>query len=118
MEGHPNSAAQPTKVELWIDGVMVSSTPAQMNGPDNLNPIVWRELGGVAVGDLEGEGMEAAPYLIKNHAELEYFRNSVNAGNNYAGKYVALAADIDLGNIEWAPIGVYKDRSAEKEAAK
>ena len=110
-EGHPNSAAQPTKVELWIDGVMVSSTPAQMNGPDNLNPIVWRELGGVAVGDLEGEGTEAAPYLIKNLAELKYFRDSVNAGNNYAGKYVALAADIDLGNIEWAPIGVYKDPS-------
>ena len=109
VEGHPNSAAQPTKVELWIDGVMVSSTPAQMNGPDNLNPIVWRELGGVAVGDLEGEGTEAAPYLIKNLAELKYFRDSVNAGNNYAGKYVALAADIDLGNEDWAPIGFFTD---------
>ena len=108
-EGHPNSAAQPTKVELWIDGVMVSSTPAQMNGPDNLNPIVWRELGGVAVGDLEGEGTEAAPYLIKNLAELKYFRDSVKAGNNYAGKYVALAADIDLGNEDWAPIGFFTD---------
>ena len=105
--GHPNSAAQPTKVELWIDGVMVSSTPAKMSGADDLNPVVWRKLGGVAVADLEGEGTEAAPYLINNLAELKWFRGDVNAGNNYAGKYVKLTADIDLGNEEWAPIGFF-----------
>ena len=107
--GHPNSAAQPTKVELWIDGVMVSSTPAKMSGADDLNPVVWRKLGGVAVADLEGEGTEAAPYLINNLAELKWFRGDVNAGNNYAGKYVKLTADIDLGNEEWAPIGFFTD---------
>ena len=54
---------------------------------------------------LQGEGTEANPYLINNISDLEFFRDYVNAGNNYAGKYVKLTADIDLNNEEWTPIG-------------
>ena len=106
-EGHPNSLAQPTKVELWIDGTCVATTPAKMSGADDLNPVNWEELGGVKyiVTDLQGSGTQSDPFIINNKAELEWFRDRVNDGNNYVGKYVLLNADIDLGNEAWAPIG-------------
>ncbi len=54
---------------------------------------------------LEGEGTEASPYLIKDAADLEQLAANVSAGNTYAGKVVKLAANIDLGNMSWKPIG-------------
>ena len=54
---------------------------------------------------LAGAGTEADPYIIADLYDLEFFRDSVNAGNNYAGKYVKLTADIDLAQEEWVPIG-------------
>ena len=38
---------------------------------------------------------------------LFYFAKQVNAGNNFAGKTVTLANDIDLNNEAWTPIGIY-----------
>ncbi len=52
-----------------------------------------------------GSGTETDPYIINNAEDLRTFRDSVNFGNNYAGKFVRLAADIDLGNEIWDPIG-------------
>lgn len=74
-EGHPNSAAQPTKVQLWIDGTMVDEADAKMSGADGVNPVVWAELGGVKkiVTGLSGSGTEEDPYLIKNLEELLWF---------------------------------------------
>lgn len=54
--GHPNSAAQPTEVELYIDGTLVATTAAKMSGADDVAPVVWRNLGGVAIANLLGEG--------------------------------------------------------------
>ncbi len=58
-----------------------------------------------AVTGLEGEGSVDSPYLIDTLDELKWFRDDVNAGNTYSGKYVKLTADINLGNEEWTPIG-------------
>ncbi len=47
-------------------------------------------------------------YIIHNGAELAWVAQQVNAGdagNDFAGKTVLLANDIDLGNCEWTPIG-------------
>ena len=52
-----------------------------------------------------GSGTEADPYLIFTGAELAYLAASVNSGNSYSGKYFLLMNDIDLGGIEWTPIG-------------
>lgn len=105
-EGHPNSVAQPTKVELYIDDVKVAENAAKMSAPDDRNPVVWRELGGVEQTDLvETDGV----YTIKNLKELQIFRNTVNAGNTYQGKTVKLAANIDLNGEEWTPIGTSKN---------
>ena len=105
--GHPNSAAQPTTLDLVIDGTVVATTDVQMNAADNLFPVKWAELGGVKYicTGLAGEGTEANPYLINRIEDLAWFRDDVNAGNNYSGKFVKLAADIDLNNEEWEPIG-------------
>lgn len=43
---------------------------------------------------LNGSGTEDAPFCIYTLADLELFRDSVNAGQSYEGKYVILMADI------------------------
>lgn len=42
---------------------------------------------------------------IKTAEEFRAFAASVNDGNSYEGQTVVLAADIDLNNEEWEPIG-------------
>ena len=54
---------------------------------------------------LKGEGTEESPFLISNLDELILFRNHVNAGKtdyNAEGVHVALAADIDMAEIDWS----------------
>ena len=53
---------------------------------------------------LRGSGTETDPFLIHNLTELEFFRASVNAGEttyNAPGRWVALAADIDMTEANW-----------------
>lgn len=57
-----------------------------------------------AGGTFSGTGTEADPYLIEDLDDLKAFRDAVNGGNDYTGKYVKLAADITLSG-EWTPIG-------------
>ena len=66
-------------------------------------PDVWD--GTVAESFAAGSGTEADPYLIATGEQLAYLAKSVNEGNTYSGKTVALAADIDLNDLEWIPIG-------------
>ncbi len=54
---------------------------------------------------LEGEGTKESPYVISSLEELVWFRDDVNKGNSYSGKFVKLTNDIDLNNEEWTPIG-------------
>ena len=72
---------------------------------DNLNAKVVNGKIVLVERTLAGEGTEASPYLINNIADLKIFRNKVNAGDNYSGKFVKLNADIDLNNEQWEPIG-------------
>ena len=52
-----------------------------------------------------GGGTLENPYQIANIDTFKAFRDSVNAGESYAKKYIKLTSDIDLNNEEWAPIG-------------
>ena len=59
---------------------------------------------------LDGEGTEADPFLINNVEELLWFQANVDkqaadGSTQYAGKYIKMAADIDLAGINWNPIG-------------
>ena len=50
----------------------------------------------VAEGFASGEGTEEDPYIIETAAQLVYFRNQVDAGTTYEGKFIKLTTDIDL----------------------
>ena len=50
---------------------------------------------------------ESGNVTISTAEGLFYFAKKVNAGNNFAGKTVTLANDIDLNNEKWTPIGVF-----------
>lgn len=50
---------------------------------------------------------ESNPITIGSAEQLAYLALQVNKGNNYAGKYFKLTADIDLGAHEWTPIGAF-----------
>ncbi len=58
-----------------------------------------------ADGFASGSGTEEDPYIIESAEQLAYFRDLVDGGNTFAGKTVKLAADIDLDNKSFDPIG-------------
>ena len=61
---------------------------------------------GTAAEDFAGgDGSADSPFEIATGEQLAYFEKQVNGGENYAGKYIKLTADIDLGGREWTPIG-------------
>lgn len=49
-------------------------------------------------------------YTISTKAELEKFRDSVNAGNSYYGKTVTQVANIDLQSTNWTPINYFNGK--------
>lgn len=61
--------------------------------------------GTVADGFAGGTGTQADPYLISNGEELAYLSAQVASGNAFAGKHVTLAANLDMGNVAFTPIG-------------
>ncbi|MCM1438712.1 MAG: dockerin type I domain-containing protein [Roseburia sp.] len=54
---------------------------------------------------LSGSGTEASPYLISSVSDLKSFRDSVNSGTSYEGKFVKLSSSIDLKYATFTPIG-------------
>ena len=52
-----------------------------------------------------GSGTQQSPYLISTIDTLMKFTESVNDGEDYDGKYVALACDLDISGETWTPIG-------------
>ena len=52
---------------------------------------------------------ESGNVTISTAEGLFYFAKKVNAGDNFAGKTVTLASDIDLEDEQWTPIGIYGD---------
>ena len=54
----------------------------------------------------DAEGTEADPYVLMDGADLAGLASLVNVdSNSFAGKYIVLGADINLGNKAWTPIG-------------
>ncbi len=51
------------------------------------------------------DGSKDNPYVIANAEQLRDFADAVGSGNDYAGKYVVLGANIDLSGVDWNPIG-------------
>ena len=67
---------------------------------------------GLYTSDSEVSGYikdENGNVTISTAEGLFWFAKQVNSGNNFAGKTVKLANDIDLNNELWTPIGIYND---------
>ena len=65
-----------------------------------------------------GTGTEADPYIIANADQLAYFRNQVDGGNTFEGKYVQLYSNIYLSNVNFDPIGWgYENAEWNRDAA-
>ena len=58
--------------------------------------------------ELEGQGTEQSPWLLKNQEDLNYLYKKVADGYAFAGMYFAFSNDISL-TADWKPIGVTKD---------
>ncbi len=56
----------------------------------------------------DGDGSVENPYVISDSFQLEYMRDNINSGKMTKNSFV-LANDIDLGGMEWTPIGYYSD---------
>ena len=68
---------------------------------------------------LDGEGTAESPYLINDLDDLKWFRDDVNSGKTYAGKYVKLTEDINLTGEVWTPIGTSNyDKTPTTEGVK
>jgi hypothetical protein len=53
-----------------------------------------------------GSGTQSDPYLIETPQHLAYLAQQVNNGNTtYNNVYFRLTTDLDMNNLEWAPIG-------------
>ena len=66
----------------------------------------------------DGEIIDSSNMVeISTAEELKAFRDDVNSGNTYEGKYVYLANDITLDiNEIWEPIGLHRERTGESES--
>ncbi len=58
----------------------------------------------VEVTSLDGDGTEASPYLIRTVGDLSFVGRQCTAGAT-AGKYYALANNINMANYRFVPIG-------------
>ena len=68
-----------------------------------LNTEVWN--GNVGNSYAGGTGGKEDPYLIENGEQLAYLAEQVNDGETYEGKYFKIVNSINLGGMEWTPIG-------------
>lgn len=86
-----------------LSAEVVTETPLPEAEP-KAAPAAWD--GTVATGFARGSGTSSNPYIIETPQQLAYLAQSVNNGNSFAyDPYIHLAADINLGNISWTPIG-------------
>lgn len=75
---------------------------------------LWEDWNGDV--DLPGDGTKEAPYQISTLSQFMGFSQSVAEGTSFAGAYLELTEDLDLGSIEvnqgdWNPIGWYRNRA-------
>lgn len=57
-----------------------------------------------AEGFESGDGSRNTPYVIRTPQQLSYLASSALKGETYDGKYLSVAADIDMSDFNWVPI--------------
>lgn len=116
------------KIKLAVSEAQMGENGYQKLSKDNLqeaidnqfketNPEVAQNADGTYIVSLDNELYEIkdnevdkiqVDLYINNAEDLKKFRDEVNKGNTYEGKYIVLTANITLDiNEEWQPIGTY-----------
>lgn len=116
------------KIRLAVSEAQIGENGYQKLSKDNLqqaidnqfketNPEVAQNADGTYIVSLDNELYEIkdnevdkiqVDLYINNAEDLKKFRDEVNKGNTYEGRYVVLTANITLDiNEEWQPIGIY-----------
>ncbi len=121
----PSKDRQPTTVKLVADGEYVAENTVVMNGPDNLNPVVWEELEIFKnyVAEVDGVKYETLADAIKSANANEtvtiiadgtynlpgFSKNitieaaeNVNATIDMVNKQVSIRADVTFNNLTFA----------------
>lgn len=86
------------------------------NMPVFNNLSIWWETAHYFTGfgyEAYGYGSESKPYEISSAEQLSGLSFLVSEGNNFAGKYFKLTADIDLSGKLWVGIGTMKRAAAD-----
>ena len=111
------------KAAIEIDGSLVKKFTVNINSTvangfaagSKSNSTLWNVKKGEEKADVyvdghkmyaDGVGLEDGVYLLYDAAGMKWFANQVNEnGNSFSGKTVKLAADIDLADVVWTPVG-------------
>ena len=111
------------KAAIEIDGSLVKKYTVNINSTvangfaagSKSNSTLWNVKKGEEKADVyvdgnkmyaDGVGLEDGVYLLYDAAGMNWFANQVNVSKNaFSGKTVKLAADIDLANVAWTPVG-------------
>lgn len=97
----------------YEEGAEVSVTVTKTAGDTTVTlvsgALTWRDVAATAL--TKGTGTEADPYQISTAEELAYLAVRGNTSETMDGQYYVLTADIDLGGLEWLPIGLAYDQN-------
>ena len=97
--------AEPQQVPAMISDTESGRLVFGQNEEDDFNKFHWvKSLYGSTL-TIEASGSEDDPYLISTVQDMVDFADKINRGNN-ADKYYKLTADIDLGGMDWTPVGM------------
>lgn len=97
--------AEPQQVPAMISDTESGRLVFGQNEEDDFNKFHWvKSLYGSTL-TIEASGSEDDPYLISTVQDMIDFADKINRGNN-ADKYYKLTADIDLGGMDWTPVGM------------
>lgn len=93
-----------------IDGNEITSTYIKRKTKPNVTANSDIPASEEMICELVGEGSLEKPYLINSCEDLIYFRDLVNEGYDFSGKYVRQTQDIDMKDCSnWVPIGCYSE---------
>ena len=97
--------AEPQQVPAMISDTESGRLVFGQDEEDDFNKFQWvKSLYGSTL-TIEASGSEDDPYLISTVQDMVDFAYKINRGNN-ADKYYKLTADIDLGGMNWTPVGM------------
>ena len=99
------ASAEPQQVPAMISDTESGRLVFGQDEEDDFNKFHWvKSLYGSTL-TIETSGTEEDPYLISTVQDMVDFADDINRGNN-ADKCYKLTADIDLGGMDWTPVGM------------